>query len=577
MRKIAVLILVGCLAALVLMGLAPKVELESLASARPEQWKRFFKTNPGPAKLELGRDLLPTILPGPAEPAYGSRPHALRIVLPKLQGDYGLEIIFNDAAATSPPRLEIILDGKAVGRLQVPAGSGAPPPYLNPRPELTLRLPLPGVRPGSVLLIRSVEGSFCAPAKIRLTSGLTFNPAKTAYLLVTQKKRYLLPLLAALLLALFLLAWAKSGPRSALWSVLTLVVSCAVAMVAAELLFREYLIRFPQARRLAVQRNLAGADQAGAAYTFRTMIQPTADPAVPYRLKPNLDGRFAGKAFTTNSHHMRSPEVALAKPAGTIRLAGLGDSVGFGWGVGQDETYLAVLARLLAAGGRRVQQLNFACPSYNTAVETAVYQRMARPFKPDLAVMLFVANDFDMPSMMLEPVRRWRWDHSYIIEQLRRRLAMAWSDAVNESEPVFTSQDRPAPGGGDRQRQWLARLKQYYGRGAGLAGVKASLDDWSRLLAADGIPGILLYYPNRPDKPDPRVSQVLAHCRRLGIHTVDMTGPLAEYLRAHGGATMAQAIWIHPGDPHPNATGHRLMAEALARLIAQKRLLGPAP
>lgn len=577
MRILAKIILAGCLAALVLMGLTPKVALESLASARPEQWKRFFKTSVEPAKLVLGQDLLPTILPGPADRAYGSRAHALRLKLPKVRGRFVLEMIFNDDSADNPPRLEFAVGDVPAGSLVVPAGGGAPPPYLNPRPGLTLQLPLPKVRQDSVLLIRNVEGSFCAPAKIRLTRGITFSPAKVGYLLITQKKLYLLPLVLAVLLAVFLLAWARSGPRSAVFSLITLLISCLVAFIAAEMLFREYLIRFPQARRLAVQRHLAGADQPGIAYTFATMIQPTADPAVPYRLKPNLDGRFAGKPFKTNSRHMRSPEVALAKPAGVLRVAGLGDSVGFGWGVGQDETFLAVLAEMLSKKhGRPVQQLNLSCPSYNTAVETAVYERMARPFRPDLAVMLFVANDFDLPSMMLEPVSRWRWDQSYIVEQLRRRLALAWGDAINESEPIFTSQKPAGQAGGEQERQrWLARLKQYYGRGAGLAGVKASLDDWSARLAADKVPGILLFYPNQPSKVDPRVKQVLDHCRRLGIHTVDMTPLLSEYLQKQGGATMAQAIWIHPGDPHPNAVGHRLMAQALARLIEQKTLLGP--
>lgn len=575
MKLISKLIVLACLVGLGFMGLAPQVELESRASSRLHQWDRYWKAGSGPAEVVVGQGLLPTTLPGPADAAYGSQSHALRMSLKAEPGDYTLQIVFNDIAAKKPPVLEVSLNGKPVGRIITSAGQGRRPPYINPDWALSGELDLTLTLADNVLAITSVDGSFCAPAKIRLNRGVTFSPAKVGYLLLAQKKRYLVPLVAALLLALLLHLWARSGLRSALGSLVLLGLSSIFALVACEFLFREYLIRVPQARRLAVERELAGAEQQGKGYNFRTMIQPTPDPEIPYQLKPNLDGRFAGKRFKTNAHHMRSPAVEPAKASGVLRLAGLGDSVGFGWGVDQDHTYLAVLAGMLAKSTeRKVEQLNFSCPSYNTAVEVAVYREKARPFSPDLAVMLFVDNDFDMPSMMLEPVQRWSLRKSYIIEQLRRALASAWQDAPVEAEAVFTSQDaQPATADARAQRkQWLARLKAYYGQGAGEAGVAAALQDWAEMLTTDGIAGVLVYHPNRLAPLSARLAKVLAQCKRLGIAALDMTEVLRAHLaQSHG--SMKRDIWINPGDPHPNATGHRLMAEALARLIKERGLL----
>ena len=72
-----------------------------------------------------------------------------------------------------------------------------------------------------------------------------------------------------------------------------------------------------------------------------------------YELKPGLDGRFQDQPLKTNSHGMRDREYPREKPDGVVRIAGLGDSVMFGWGVGQGEAYLDVLERLDRGTGER--------------------------------------------------------------------------------------------------------------------------------------------------------------------------------------------------------------------------------
>ena len=69
------------------------------------------------------------------------------------------------------------------------------------------------------------------------------------------------------------------------------------------------------------------------------LLRPSADPEIVYELRPNIAGTFLGKPYRTNSHGMRDDELPLAKPAGQLRIALVGDSLGFGWGVPIEESF----------------------------------------------------------------------------------------------------------------------------------------------------------------------------------------------------------------------------------------------
>jgi lysophospholipase L1-like esterase len=94
------------------------------------------------------------------------------------------------------------------------------------------------------------------------------------------------------------------------------------------------------------------------------------DPEVFYTLRP---GRFVyaqrefAHEFRVNSLGVRDEEAALDGP----EIVVIGDSVAMGWGVAQDETFAALIAR---ATGRRV--LNTAVSSYGTVREMRLLDRV---------------------------------------------------------------------------------------------------------------------------------------------------------------------------------------------------------
>ena len=82
---------------------------------------------------------------------------------------------------------------------------------------------------------------------------------------------------------------------------------------------------------------------------------------------------FKDVPVCSNSMGFRGPEITQERPANTVRIVGLGDSVMFGWGVRQEECYLAQLQDLLSAAypQKTWEVINTGVPGYNTVMEVA--------------------------------------------------------------------------------------------------------------------------------------------------------------------------------------------------------------
>ena len=66
---------------------------------------------------------------------------------------------------------------------------------------------------------------------------------------------------------------------------------------------------------------------------------------------------------------------------------------------------LKVLERQLnaKAGGHKFEVINFAVPGYNTAMEAETFVRKCLEYEPDLVLLDFNTNDYDVPAFMRLP------------------------------------------------------------------------------------------------------------------------------------------------------------------------------
>lgn len=134
--------------------------------------------------------------------------------------------------------------------------------------------------------------------------------------------------------------------------------------------------------------------------TLRSIINPHSNDNIIYDLRPNLDTNFQGVKVSTNNCGLRSPERKIEKLANVYRIALLGDSFAFGWGVDQKETFAQVLEdtlNRLSTGSPKYEVFNFGVPGYSTFQEVEKFKESGLDLKPDAVLVYFVENDFGFP------------------------------------------------------------------------------------------------------------------------------------------------------------------------------------
>lgn len=120
-------------------------------------------------------------------------------------------------------------------------------------------------------------------------------------------------------------------------------------------------------------------------------------------LAPSVSIRYKGQPLSTNAFGMRDQAYSEAKPANTFRVATLGPSDVMGAGVGDGETWEALVEqRLNARGGsgdRRYEVLNFAVEAYSPFHLLYQAEHTLPAFRPDL--VLIAMHEVDPTYMAL--------------------------------------------------------------------------------------------------------------------------------------------------------------------------------
>ncbi|MCB0310577.1 MAG: hypothetical protein KDD42_05050 [Bdellovibrionales bacterium] len=131
------------------------------------------------------------------------------------------------------------------------------------------------------------------------------------------------------------------------------------------------------------------------------------------RLKPGISAeindtfswlqRKASTIFQVSSNRLgfRSTEFAQKKTANTTRLVLFGDSSSFGWGVNQDENYLNLLADDLRKDypRRTIEALNFSMPGDSSEFGRLIFDKFLQDLTPDIVLIGFGANDARLASV----------------------------------------------------------------------------------------------------------------------------------------------------------------------------------
>lgn len=276
---------------------------------------------------------------------------------------------------------------------------------------------------------------------------------------------------------------------------------------------------------------------------------------------PNFRGRDRfGNEIRINSLGFRERELDRKKPAGTVRILVLGDSVAFGDGVSAEEAFPRRLEERFASKSGSVEVLNAGVRGYNTYQELCLLREVGLALGPDTVILFYTTNDAEPLSKqegLIDPRFGWAVQakdfvkkHSYLYAFFRKNFEVLRKNTSPEKfmETYNDQFDPKSPG-------WAAS----YGS---LKEMKALADTLGARLALAVYPRLEWSAQKYPPASDRVHRQVLDAGRSLGIETIDLLPPLMR------GAPDVSAIKITPSDTfHPNPKGHRLIAEILGAYL----------
>ena len=313
------------------------------------------------------------------------------------------------------------------------------------------------------------------------------------------------------------------------------------------------------------------------------LVQPSRHAGIVYELRPNVRGRFMGQTVVINSQGLHDYEYSRRKEPGTFRIVGVGDSSLFGWGVPFEDSGLKVLERRLNETSRaqKFEVINFAVPGYNTAMEAETFVQRCLEYAPDLVLLSFNTNDYDVPDFMRGPTDLATLRKSYLVE---------WAYSVyqgvmgsgGEQPPLFDFRNRTiAPHEAARLDEDPA-LPHEYRYMVGARGVVRALERLADTARERGIPLVVFDvkgYPGlhatyvRDEWRDGQRELLERESQRLGFHFLNTYPYFIDYLERHPTANAQTVFAVSEHDAHPNTLAHSINAAAIFDYLVARRLL----
>jgi lysophospholipase L1-like esterase len=313
-------------------------------------------------------------------------------------------------------------------------------------------------------------------------------------------------------------------------------------------------------------------------------------PLLGYDGLPNVRGRFHGHTVTHNSHGNRGPEAAFAKPAGVRRVVVMGDSQAWGYGVDDDETIPAQLARALdEVGGARHEVLNLGVGGYGTDQAFLKYLVQGTRYAPDVVVLSVFKNDpvenahtvywgVEKPRFYLEdgrlclgnvpPARAPGWPNNRLLADREPSLRIPGTDVdlARSATARFFLRREWLPSLLARDDSGLAAVREFVDcvrnreayEGDGMEILSRLVAELKKITSRQGARLVVLLVPRSKEVDDPAApayyDAAAAAFRAQGIACVDVRRRLSP---------RADPAPFLPNDPHLSAAGSRIAAEAL--------------
>ena len=265
------------------------------------------------------------------------------------------------------------------------------------------------------------------------------------------------------------------------------------------------------------------------------------DPALDFDHEHSKAAILQSVEIRLNEWGLRGAPVAPLA-AGERRILFLGGSITLGWGVPEGDTVEARLEAGLRARGVRAQVLNGGVGNYNAERYVSRFLKELTGLEPtDIVVQYFLRDAEYLPPSSGNFILRhsnlavtlWMAVHRLLDREGEQSLVDHYRAVYRDDAPGFALMRRELGQLADYARQHRIRL-------------------------------FLAMTPDVHNLVDYKLGFVHEIMRRIarddGYTYIDLLPALQ--------GRPPQDIWAMPGDPHPNALGHHLMADAILPVLA---------
>jgi hypothetical protein len=268
-------------------------------------------------------------------------------------------------------------------------------------------------------------------------------------------------------------------------------------------------------------------------------IRQTGDNLI-VELVPSTSMVFHGAQLSINRWGKRDRDYEQIPAVGTYRVALTGPSFVTGLGVADNEVFEWLLEDRLNrefAGSRyaKYEILNFSVPGYSAVQDLMVLEQKALPFQPN--AIFFMAHQREEEAVVLYLADRFSLGANLPYDDL---TALAGRAGIESGMTKVEVERRLKPFGNELVA-WTYR----------------------RIVETSQAQGVLPVWIFMPTLEDPLNAEVVAHLSDLAEESGFIVLDLSDAYDHQDPASLVVAYW----DKHPNAKGHRLIAERLFQTL----------
>lgn len=274
------------------------------------------------------------------------------------------------------------------------------------------------------------------------------------------------------------------------------------------------------------------------------------DEYTVYRHAADFQSHYQGVAFATNELGLRDGPV-LQKQDDEFRILAIGDSVTTGWGVEQQDVFVTLLEKSLGKRlNRPVRIINSGVCGYNTVQELAYLLNYGLALNPDALLLTYVDNDVDPEPLDIEQARR-QWHEPEGASALLTRYSWMYRIYFHILPYLLNV------------RQLEVDPLQFRSSETALAGI-------ARAARERELPLLVSFFRlNHSERGDALARMLAAGAAENDYRYLDLLPVFAD----RDIRKLTNSII----DIHPNAEGHRLMADYMADPLVETFTLEAEP